>query len=323
MQDAISQRFVDIALRLVYAGTPAFAVPPLAALRAAGHTVVAVYTQPDRPAGRGRRESASAVKQYAIAHGLAVHQPLTLRGEAESLAALGADALIVVAYGLILPASILSLAPAGCINVHASLLPRWRGAAPIARAIAAGDVETGISIMQMEAGLDTGPVLAQARIPITDTDTAASLHDRLAVLGADLLVATLADLEQGRVRPQPQDSTRACYAPKLTKQEAVLDWRQSARVLHWTIRAFNPAPVATTSWRGETLRLWDVGPLDAHARADEPPGTVIGADRGGIRVATGDGVLTLTRLQAPGAKAVGAAEFVNGRRLRAGDRFGT
>jgi len=309
-------------LRLVYAGTPAFAVPALAALRAAGHTIAAVYTQPDRPAGRGRRETASAVKQYALAHALAVRQPSTLRNEADALAALRPDAMIVVAYGLILPPAILAVPPRGCINVHASLLPRWRGAAPIARAIEAGDTETGISIMQMEAGLDTGPVYTQARVPIAATDTAASLHDRLATLGAELLVQTLAAIEHRGAQPRPQDEARACYAPKLTKAEAGVDWRQPALMLHRKIRALNPTPVATTTWRGELLRLWDVGPLDPGARSAKPGGTIVGADRAGIHVATGDGVLTLTRLQAPAAKPVDAVAFVNGRRLNVGDRFG-
>lgn len=309
-------------MRLVYAGTPAFAVPALAALRAAGHSIAAVYTQPDRPAGRGRRETASAVKQYALAHALALRQPFTLRAESEPLAALHPEAMIVVAYGLLLPPAILAIPPRGCINVHASLLPRWRGAAPIARAIEAGDAETGVSIMRMEAGLDTGPVYAQARVPIAATDTAASLHDRLAALGAELLVQTLAAIEHAHAQPQPQDDARACYAPKLTKAEAIVDWRQSARILHRKIRALNPTPVANTTWRGELLRLWEVGPLDAGIRPDKPPGTILGTDRAGIHVAAADGVLTLTRLQAPGAKPVDAVAFVNGRRLTAGDRFG-
>lgn len=309
-------------MRLVYAGTPAFAVPALAALRAAGHTIAAVYTQPDRPAGRGRRATASAVKQYAQAQQIPLRQPSTLRTEAEALAALNIEAMIVVAYGLLLPPAILAVPPRGCINVHASLLPRWRGAAPIARAIEAGDTETGITIMQMEAGLDTGPMLMQSRVPIADNDTAATLHDRLALLGGELLVQTLAALQQGRCHAQPQDHARACYAAKLTKQESRVDWQQPARVLHRKIRALNPAPVASTAWQGETLRIWEVGPLDPIAPTREPAGTVIDAGRAGIRVATGDGVLTLTRVQAPGGNAVSAAEFVNGRRLKPGDRFG-
>ena len=310
-------------MRLVYAGTPAFAVPTLDALRRAGHTIAAVYTQPDRPAGRGRRDTASAVKEYALTHGLTLYQPSTLRTEAERLGAVNADVMIVVAYGLLLPAAILAIPRLGCINVHASLLPRWRGAAPIARAIEAGDADTGITIMQMEQGLDTGPMLAQARVPIEATDTAASLRDRLATLGAEQLVATLAILERGRVEPQAQDNARACYAPKLDKHEAAIEWQLPAVVLHRKIRAFNPWPVATTLWHGEILRLWDVGPLAADDSEPAAPGTVVRADASGIAIATGAGVLRVTRLQAPGAKAMSAAEFVNGRRLSTGDRFGT
>ena len=310
-------------MRLVFAGTPAFAVPTLDALRRAGHTIAAVYTQPDRPAGRGRRDTASAVKEYALTHGLTLHQPSTLRAEAERLTALNADAMVVVAYGLLLPAAMLATPRLGCINVHASLLPRWRGAAPIPRAIEAGDADTGVTIMQMEQGLDTGPMLAQARVPIEDADTAASLHDRLAALGAEQLVATLAALERGGIEPQPQDDARACYAPKLDKREAAIEWQLPALVLHRKIRALNPWPVATTLWHGEVVRLWDVGALAADDSKHAAPGTVVRADAGGIHIATGGGVLRIARLQAPGAKAVNAVEFINGRRLKAGDRFGT
>lgn len=309
-------------MRLVFAGTPAFAVPTLDALRRAGHAIAAVYTQPDRPAGRGRRDTASAVKEYALTHGLTLHQPSTLRAEAERLGALNADAMVVVAYGLLLPAAILAAPRLGCINVHASLLPRWRGAAPIPRAIEAGDADTGVTIMQMEQGLDTGPMLAQARVPIEDADTAASLHDRLATLGAEQLVATLAALGRDRIDPQPQDNARACYAPKLDKREAAIEWQLPAPVLHRKIRALNPWPVATTLWRGEIVRLWDVGPLAAGDSTNAPPGIVLSAGASGIDIATGAGVLRVTRLQAPGAKAMTATEFINGRRLKAGDRFG-
>lgn len=310
-------------MRLVFAGTPAFAVPTLDALRRAGHAIAAVYTQPDRPAGRGRRDTASAVKEYALTHGLTLHQPSTLRAEAERLGTLNADAMVVVAYGLLLPVAILATPRLGCINVHASLLPRWRGAAPIPRAIEAGDADTGVTIMQMEQGLDTGPMLAQALAPIEDADTAASLHDRLAALGAEQLVATLAALERGGIEPQPQDNARACYAPKLDKREAAIEWQLPALVLHRKIRALNPWPVATTLWHGEVIRLWDVGPIAADDSQHAAPGTVVRSDAGGIDIATGGGVLRITRLQAPGAKAVSAVEFINGRRLKAGDRFGT
>jgi methionyl-tRNA formyltransferase len=256
-------------MNLIFAGTPAFAVPALEALLRAGHRIRAVYTQPDRPAGRGRKLAASPVKQCAQTHGIEVRQPEKISGEEKILRADAPEAMIVIAYGLLLPPPILALSRHGCINVHASLLPRWRGAAPIPRAIEAGDTETGVSIMQMEAGLDTGPVLAEARTPIHATDTAQTLHDRLAQLGAETLVATLERLVRGAVTPQPQDNAGACYAKKLSKEESRLDWTQPAIVLHRRIRALNPWPVASTVWRGKTLRLWEVGPGGApcHRRA--------------------------------------------------------
>ncbi|HSW52053.1 MAG TPA: methionyl-tRNA formyltransferase [Sulfuricaulis sp.] len=308
-------------MNLIFAGTPAFAVPALEALLRAGHRIRAVYTQPDRPAGRGRKLAASAVKQCAQAHGIEVRQPEKISSEEEILRRDAPDAMIVIAYGLLLPSPILAIPRHGCINVHASLLPRWRGAAPIPRAIEAGDTETGVSIMQMEAGLDTGPVLAQARTPIHESDTAQTLHDRLAQLGADTLVATLERLARGAVTPQPQDNTGACYAKKLSKEESALDWARPAMELHRKLRALNPWPVASTAWRGKTLRLWEAGPLEARP-ATGAPGTIVQADAAGIRVLTGDGVLTLTRLQAEGGKILAAGEFLNGHRLAAGERLG-
>lgn len=310
-------------MRLAFAGTPAFAVPTLDALRNAGHDICAIYTQPDRPAGRGRKPAASAVKQYGARHGLPVWQPATLRDETARLSASAPDALIVVAYGLLLPPAILSVPRHGCLNVHASILPRWRGAAPVARAIEAGDTDTGVSIMQMEAGLDTGPVLARAHMAIGAVDTAAALQDRLAARGAALLVETLTQLVAGTITPQPQDATQATYAHKLSKSEATVDWRQPATVVHRKIRAFNPWPVAQTTWRGELLRLWEVGPSALTATTDRPPGTVIDATDSGVRVATGDGAVTITRLQAAGGKALTAVEFLNGHRMSAGDRLGS
>jgi len=308
-------------MNLIFAGTPIFAVPALEALLRAGHRIRAVYTQPDRPAGRGRKLAASPVKQCAQTHGLEIRQPEKISGEEKILRADAPDAMIVIAYGLLLPASILAIPRHGCINVHASLLPRWRGAAPIPRAIEAGDVESGVSIMQMEAGLDTGPVLAEARIPIHASDTAQMLHDRLAPLGADTLVATLERLARGAVTPQVQDAADSCYAKKLRKEESALDWAQPAVVLHRKIRALNPWPVAGTVWHGKTLRLWEVGPLQAH-HATGAPGTIVRADATGIRVLTGDGVLTITRLQAEGGKILAAGDFLNGHQLAAGDRLG-
>jgi len=307
-------------MNLVFAGTPAFALPTLQALHTAGHTLLAVYSQPDRPAGRGRKLRPSPIKQYALAHGLPVRQPGTLRGEEKALALLNPEVIVVVAYGLLLPASVLAIPPIGCINVHASLLPRWRGAAPIARAIEAGDRETGITIMQMEPGLDTGPILLQDRIPISDTDTAGTLEARLAHLGAELLVGAL---ERGALARRAQDDAQACYAPKLQKSEALIEWSRAAAVLHRKIRALNPWPVATTSWRGEPLRLWEVGPLAPPAGPRRaPPGTVVVADNSGLQVQTGEGVLRITSLQAAGGRALPVGEFLNGTRVRAGDRLG-
>jgi len=307
-------------MNLLFAGTPPFAVPTLAALQAAGHAVLAVYTQPDRPAGRGRRLSESAVKQYALAHGLEVRQPPVLKGREAEIAALSPDAMIVVAYGVLLPAEILAVPKYGCINVHASLLPRWRGAAPIARAIEAGDAVTGVTIMQMDAGLDTGPMLLKRETAIRDDDTAAILHDRLATLGAEALVEALARFEHGAVVAEAQDNAQACYARKLTKKEAVIDWGQPASALARRVRAFNPWPVATTRLMQRLVRVWEARPTvrDHDAR----PGTIVAADAGGIEVACASGTLLLTRIQAEGSKPLSAAEFLNGHRLKPGDRFG-
>ncbi|BAU46603.1 methionyl-tRNA formyltransferase [Sulfurifustis variabilis] len=312
-------------MRLVFAGTPAFALPTLEALLAAGHDIRAVYTQPDRPAGRGRRLSESPIKKFALTHSLPLYQPPTLTGIDRHLAPLEPDVAIVVAYGLILPPAMLALPRFGCVNVHASLLPRWRGAAPVARAIEAGDRVTGVTIMQMEAGLDTGPMLAQAEVPILDSDTSASLESRLAPLGAELMVHTLNLLGRGGVRARAQDDAAATYAPKLRKSEATVDWTRSAESLHRKIRAFNPYPVASTLLRGEPLRLWEVGPLDDGEEATPPtePGTVLDTGAAGIRVQTGGGSLLLTRLQVAGGKVLEARDFLNGTRLAPGDRLGS
>ena len=310
-------------MNLVFAGTPEFAVPVLSALLDAGHSILAVYTQPDRPAGRGRKLGMSAVKEFALARGLEVRQPQTLKStdEAEALRALKPDALIVVAYGLILPQAILAIPEFGCINVHASLLPRWRGAAPIQRAIEAGDDHTGITIMQMDAGLDTGAALALAATPIHAHDTAASLHDRLAEIGAALLVSTLARLVRGDITPQAQDNTHATYAAKLKKEEARIDWSADAELLARRLRAFNPWPVAHTMLDGQTLRLWQAAAVKG-APATQPPGTVLGADADGVRVQCGRGVLCVTQLQAEGGKTLDARAFLNGHPLPAGARLG-
>ena len=305
-------------MRLVFAGTPSFAVPTLAALRAAGHDIVAVYSQPPKPAGRGKALRESPIGAYAREHGLELRQPLTLKQEANAIAALHADAMIVVAYGLLLPEDVLRAPRLGCINVHASLLPRWRGAAPIQRAIEAGDAHTGISIMQMERGLDTGPVFVRAETPIADTETAGDLHDRLATLGARTLVTALGEIAAGRLPATAQSADGATYAAKLTKTEALLDWNMSSLTLARRVRAFNPWPVAYTRWRDQPLRVWHATPRAPGAAA--APGTVLACDHG-IVVAAGDGALALTDVQLEGGRRMSAEAFLRGHRLEVGERI--
>lgn len=309
-------------MKLVFAGTPAFAVPSLKALLGAGHEITAVYTQPDRPAGRGRQLTASPVKQFAAASGLTVLQPPTLAGADDSIASLRPEAMIVVAYGLIVPRTILSVPQRGCINVHASLLPRWRGAAPIARAIEAGDTQTGVCIMQMDAGLDTGAIYACRETAIGKTEMAAVLEPRLAELGATLLVETLGRIGAHDLKPVAQAATGATYARKLRKDEAQVDWKRPATELHCKIRALNPWPVAQTRWQGRALRLWEVAPITAMHGQHEIPGTVLAAGNDGLTVQTGDGCVTITRLQVEGGRPLPAQEFLNGCRISAGDRLG-
>jgi len=299
-------------LRVAFAGTPDFAVPALEALLDAGHEVAAIYSQPDRPAGRGRKLRPSPVKACALAHDLEIRQPLTLRDpEAQqALAALKLDAMIVVAYGLILPPPVLTAPRLGCINVHASLLPRWRGAAPIQRALLAGDAETGVTIMQMEQGLDTGPMLVKESLAISPTDTSATLHDRLAVLGAQLLTTTLPALDRGELVAETQDPALATYANKLAKTEARLDWSAPAVLLDRQVRGLDPWPVAEARFGDQPLRIWQATPLQGHA---EPPGRIVHTGPEGIDVACGDGLLRLLRLQLPGKRPVTAGEFANGR----------
>lgn len=302
-------------LSVVFAGTPDFSVPALEALSASRHRVLAVYTQPDRPAGRGQQLAMSAVKQCALRHRLPVEQPPTLRDQAavERLASWNADVMVVVAYGLILPADVLAIPALGCLNIHASLLPRWRGAAPIHRALLAGDAETGVTIMRMDVGLDTGPMLLERTTPIAAADTAASLHDRLAAMGAQALLEALDRLIDGSITARPQPEGGVTYAAKIRKDEAIIDWSRSAPEIARQIRAFNPWPVAETRWNGQQLRIWEASVTDAAATA--APGTVVSAAATGIRVATGSGLLNLLRVQLAGRKAVSAAEFLNAHRI--------
>lgn len=299
-------------MRIVFAGTPEFAAQHLQALLDAGRQIVAVYTQPDRPAGRGQKLMPSPVKQLALQHGIAVYQPQTLRDPAAQaeLAALAPDLMVVVAYGLILPQVVLDTPRLGCINSHASLLPRWRGAAPIQRAIEAGDASSGVTVMQMEAGLDTGPMLLKMTTTITAEDTGGSLHDRLAQLGSAAVVEAVTKLAAGELRGEVQDDSLATYAHKLNKDEARLDWSRPAVELERLVRAFNPWPICHSTLNGEVLKV--------HAaqlgEGQGAPGSVLAADRSGLTVACGEGALRLTRLQLPGGKPLSFADLYNSRR---------
>ena len=320
------------ALRVAFAGTPDFSVPALEALVASKHTVVGVLTQPDRPKGRGRQITAGPVKAAALAHGIPVAQPLTLKvpeGRAE-LGAWRPDVLVVVAYGLILPAAVLSIPRLGCVNIHGSLLPRWRGAAPIHRAILAGDSMTGVTIMLMDAGLDTGPMLLKREIPIGSVDTSGSLHDRLSALGATALLEALEGYAAGVLRPVPQPPEGVTYAAKIEKSEALLDWRRDACELDRQVRAFNPWPIAETRLDGEQLRVFGaavVEEADSARIGSESgkialePGTICSVSDAGVIVQCGRGQLSLRELQRPGKRVVSAAELIRGIQLT-GRRLG-
>lgn len=308
-------------MRLIFAGTPPFAAAALDALADAGHDIALVLTQPDRPAGRGMKLTPSAVKQAALARGLPVYQPTTLKSEEvqAALRAVAPDLMVVAAYGLILPQAVLDLPRQGCVNIHASLLPRWRGAAPIQRAILAGDRETGITIMQMDAGLDTGAMLAKTRVPIRDDDTAASLHDTLAAAGAAAIVAALA--AHAEWTPEAQDDRLATYAAKLGKDEARLDWTAPATTLARAVRAYNPAPGAWTRLDGAPLKVWAAGVVAGGGNAADA-GTVLRADPDGLVVACGTDALALHEVQPAGSKRMSAAAFLAGRPLAPGTRLG-
>lgn len=299
--------------RIVFAGTPEFAAHHLQTLLDHHLQVVAVYCQPDRPAGRGKNLVAGPVKRLALDHGLPVYQPASLKtaAAAAELAALAPDIVVVVAYGLLLPQKILDIPHLGCINVHASLLPHWRGAAPIQRAIQAGDPQTGVTIMRMEAGLDTGPMLLQASCPITATDTAGTLHEKLAAVGADGLLTALQQLADGTAKPLPQDDSLATYAHKINKDDARLDWHQDARTLERCVRAFNPVPVAFAILANEPVRIWAATASDEIS--DQPPGTILAADTDGIKIACARGALIIIELQLPGKKRLPVAAVLNSR----------
>ena len=302
-------------LKVIYAGTPDFAVPALQALIDFPHQVVAVYTQPDRPAGRGRKVQFGPVKQLAVDFEIQIEQPVSLKDtEAQQkLAAYDCDVMVVAAYGLILPQAVLDMPKYGCLNIHGSLLPRWRGAAPIHRAIQAGDKETGVTIMQMAAGLDTGDMLLKVKCPIAATDTGQRIHDRLANDGADALLEVLELIQQDKLTPEAQDENLTSYAQKLNKAEAEIDWTQSAVKIDQMIRAFNPWPVAFTLFNGKPLRIFMSSVTEISS--SEAPGTVIHESAQGIHIVTGDGVLSFTRLQLPGKKAIDVGDFLNGRSL--------
>ena len=303
-------------LRIIFAGTPEFAAEHLKALLGSRHEVIAVYSQPDRPAGRGKKLTASPVKEVALAHKIRVHQPLNFKSPeaVAELAALNADLMVVVAYGLILPKVVLDTPRLGCINVHASILPRWRGAAPIQRAIEAGDSETGVTIMQMDVGLDTGDMLIKAFCPILAEDTGGSLHDKLINIGRPALITALDLIQVGNIQPEKQDDSQSNYAPKLSKEEAALNWELPAAELERKVRAFNPFPIAHTKPAGtgddQRIRVWAAKASDKPA--DNTPGSITQINEQGLWIACKQGQLILEQLQLPGKKAMAVREILRG-----------
>lgn len=310
-------------MRIMFAGTPVFAVPALQGLIDAGHDIVMVLTQPDRPAGRGMKLTASPVKQLAQQHDLTVFQPASLKSDEvqAEIAATEADVMIVAAYGLLIPTAILHMPQLGCYNIHGSLLPRWRGAAPIHRAILAGDAETGVTIMEVVPKLDAGAMVSKLAMPITDTDTTLTLHDKISEAGAKLMVEAMATLaEAGELKAEPQDESLVTYAHKLEKQESAIDWTKSATYLSQQVRAFNPFPVATAQFRGNTCKLWFAQDANETAPENAKAGEVL-AVGDSIKVACGEGVLAIAELQLPGAKRQNATQFTQGQRLTVGEIF--
>ena len=317
-------------MNIIFAGTPEFAVPALAAIIQAGHDVVMVLTQPDRPAGRGMKLHASPVKQLALQHNLNIFQPESLKSaEVQAqIAAVNADVMIVAAYGLIIPTTVLNMFQKGCYNIHASLLPRWRGAAPIHRSLLAGDAETGVTIMEVVPKLDAGNMICKGVVPITDNNTTQTLHDALSKIGADLMVQAMRDLlKNGRLPSEPQDESLVTYAHKLEKREATIDWQKSAIEISRQVRGFNPFPVATARFRGETCRIWFANALNQKA-LDEMAQAKCGeitalahAQGANIHAACGDGVLAITELQIPGGKRQTAQQFVQGQHVKLGETF--
>ena len=303
--------------RIVYAGTPEFALPPLQALYLAGVEISAVYTQPDRKAGRGRKISPSPVKAWSLEHGLSVEQPekLSNKDAITQLAGYTPDLMVVVAYGLILPPEVLAIPRCGCVNLHASLLPRWRGAAPIQRAIMSGDTETGVTLMQMDAGLDTGMMLAKRAVKLAMGESSDDVHDKLVKLAADLLQENILKILNSELVGEQQDDRLATKANKIKKDEAWIDWNQSAKEIACKVAAFNSWPVAQTLWKDQILRIWRAEPADSETSTDYKPGEVVSTSSNGIDVACGKGVLRVVELQLPGARVVHCSDFINAHTL--------